>query len=215
MAQKFIFCLILAIYPFTSFADNSACKPVNKKKIICKYRGGKWKNGKCVYKKRRRIVKRRRHFRVVRKRRCKKIVRRYVNIINSCKPKVIIMSCNKEREPKKTVPIALIQPVLPKVNIVKDKDFFDWDMGVGTFALGVFNTQEKQFLTGFYGTVVFRLWDRVSLAGFLGGSVWQDTNLYISSKLGARVYKQLTLNAGLHAFFGDFDGSRKIGRAHV
>jgi len=209
MIKRLIFCLILVIYPITSLADKSACKLANKKKIICEYRGGKWKNGKCVYKKRRRTVKRR-YFRVKRKPcNCKRIIRKTVRIVNSCNTKVVVIGCIlKKEELKKVAPIVLIQNIPPKIEVVKKSDFFDWDLGAGAFALGIFNTQESRFLTGFYGSAVFRLWDRISLSGFFGGSVWQDTNIYISNAVGFRIYKRLSLTGGLHLLLGDFAGSR-------
>lgn len=212
MIKNIIICLILVIFPISAFAYKDACKPVNKKKIICKYRAGKWKNGKCIYKKIRRKRRKRRYFRVKRRAcNCKRSIR-VIKIVNSCKPSVVVIANNPvKKESVKVVPTVLITPVTPKVKIIKKSDFFSWDVGAGGFALGLFNTGEKQFLTGFYGTSVIRLWDRISFSGFLGGSVWQDANLYIASIVGARVYKQLTLTAGFHAFFGDFTGSR-IGR---
>ncbi|MBU1179765.1 porin family protein [Patescibacteria group bacterium] len=80
-----------------------------------------------------------------------------------------------------------------------------WWIGPGAFALGLYMTDERVFMTGVQGRLVFAVNDRFRVSGLAGYSFWQEQNFLLGAGLDIRLWESLFLISDFNTLWGDFD----------
>ncbi|MBU4421410.1 hypothetical protein KKB41_00420, partial [Patescibacteria group bacterium] len=101
----------------------------------------------------------------------------------------------QKKEPVKTPPLS------PK----KEEPKKWWWIGPGAFALGLYMSDEKEFLTGVEGKLVFALNDRFRVNGLAGYSFWQESDILLGVGFDVRIWQALFTTFTFDSLWGGFD----------